>query len=138
MVSLFQSSTGGVSWGEIYNILSPAGSWTTVLFQSFIVVFQIAIFNVITSIYVDKARQLGQPEEEDALADKLMQENDEKGHLRKLISKLDLGNTGYITYDELEESLQHPEVVQHFEHYGLLIRDIKLFFKALGPANQNT
>merc|ERR1740123_2561239 len=129
MVTLFASSMGGLSWGEVYNLLLLRWGCAG-LFLSFIVIFQIAIFNVITSIYVDKARQLGQPEEEDALADKLMQENDEKGHLRKLISKLDLGNTGYITYDELEESLQHPEVVQHFEHYGLLIRDIKLFFKA--------
>merc|ERR1719330_1027167 len=127
---------GGLSWGEVHSTLAVVGGISGGLFQSFIVVFQIAIFNVITSIYVDKARQLGQPDESDALADKLLQEKEEKEELRTLIARLDTDRSGLISYQELEESLQHPEVVQHFEYYGLLIRDVKLFFKALGPTGQ--
>merc|ERR1719270_2129698 len=59
MVSLFQSATGGVDWSEVYDIVSLHSSMASTLFVSYIIFFQIAIVNIITSTFVDKTRRLG-------------------------------------------------------------------------------
>lgn len=132
MTGLFQSNTGGVDWGELYDLVAMWGPITGLLFQSFIVCFQMAVFNVITSIYVDKARKLGQADDDDAIEEKMNDEKDQRESLRRLFTKLDTDRSGEIDLEELKENLKDPEVVQYFDHHGLRIRDVKLFFKTLG------
>merc|ERR1712032_1200388 len=105
VLALFQTSTGGVDWGDVYDLVSPAGPFYYWMFLAFIVMFQLAVFNVITSIYVDKARKLLHDDPETSLKEKLAEESLEKSELRNLVRSLDIGEDGNISYEELETKL---------------------------------
>lgn len=137
MLILFQSTTGGVSWGDVYDIVSLQSVTSGFGFVGFIIFFQMAIFNIITSIFVDKAMRLGQPEEDDAVAERLDEARADERKLRELVNKLDIESSGDITLDQLEDSLRKPEIREYFQLQGLNIRDVKLFFKTLSAMYPN-
>merc|ERR1712038_886889 len=110
MNALFQSCTGGLDWEPVYDLLGLSGPLAQFGLNSFIVFFQMAIFNVITSIYVDKARIVGQPDDDDAIEEKVIQELAEKERLKVLISKMDVDRSGYISFEELQSALQSIKV----------------------------
>merc|ERR1712241_1319406 len=64
MVMLFQSTTGGIDWGDLYDTVALAGELPALFFLCFIVFFNFAILNIVTSIFVEKAVKLQRGEEE--------------------------------------------------------------------------
>merc|ERR1719512_102679 len=58
MMTLFMSATGGIGWGDVYDIVMQTGVDNAVLFVSYILFFLLAFFNIVTSIFVNRALQV--------------------------------------------------------------------------------
>jgi len=60
--TLFQAISGGSDWKGFYDIVSRVGSLNAALFVFYIIFFIFAICNIVTSIFIDKAMKLAQPD----------------------------------------------------------------------------
>ena len=58
---LLQSTTNGRDWGEPFDALHPTGPLLPALFIAFILVFTVSIWNIVTSVFVEKALKLAEP-----------------------------------------------------------------------------
>lgn len=131
MVTLFQSVTGGLDWREIYDLLVEAGSVYGVIYLGFVVFFLISFVNISTSLFVEKALSLAQPDSEMRLLHRWQKDMELAGELRTLIEKLDLDHSGVLTRKEWMTIAQDPIMRMHFEVCGLHINDAHDFWEAV-------
>merc|ERR1719189_2130737 len=108
MVVLFQCTTGGVDWAEVYDLLANYPVFG-VGFIVFIFVTLFCLFNVILSVFVDKMVRATTNRDED-INDRLDQEKYEKKRFEKFVGKLNLQGDEYgeVSIYDLERSLQKP------------------------------
>jgi len=69
MLSLFEACSGGQDWGEYYRSIAVTGWANAGVFLFFIAFFFLAVFNIVTSVFVEKVIALAQPDIEDRLAE---------------------------------------------------------------------
>jgi hypothetical protein len=58
MISLYQSTSGGVDWSVPYEIVDGTGAGYGMLFIFFITFNTIAVWNIMTSLFIDRAMKL--------------------------------------------------------------------------------
>ena len=61
MLNLFKSSTGGADWEVFYSVISSS-PMSACMFVFFIAFMQVALMNILTGIYVEKAIKLAPPD----------------------------------------------------------------------------
>jgi len=66
MISLYKASTGGADWGEIAHPLEDAGHFYYSLFLFFIAFVILALLNILTGLFVDRAMK-GVAEDKDGM-----------------------------------------------------------------------
>jgi len=64
MLTLYKACTGGDDWSGPYRIAAASGELPAILFIFFIAFMQIAVLNILTGIFVEKAMKLAQPDRE--------------------------------------------------------------------------
>lgn len=131
MMTLFQGTTGGTDWKDIYDVVGKGGSTPKVIFLSFIIFFNFALFNIITSTFVDKALRLARSDEDLVIAERSEEEKKVENQLRELIRRLDEDESGYITIDELQKATEDERILHKFDMLGITVRDVQTFFHAL-------
>jgi len=60
--TLLKSISGGVDWGDVYKIIIRLGGFSEVVFLSYIFLVWLSLCNIITSLFLEKAMRLAQPE----------------------------------------------------------------------------
>jgi len=90
-----------------------------------------AAFNIVTSIFVDKAMKLAQPDLETMLFEKRREEVKNARSLRELCVEADHNGSGSISFEEFAEIMADSRIRSHFELKGLDIKDAEMFFKML-------
>lgn len=131
MIVLFQSTTGGCDWGDVYNVVALTGTSNAAFFICFIIFFTFAFFNVVMSMFVDKAMKLAQPDENEQLVEKREEYQNISKELRDLIKDMDEDGSGTISIAELEKAGENDRIKFKFEMLGLSVREAKLFFETL-------
>merc|ERR1719330_2195115 len=120
-----------MSWGDLYaavELCGPALPLFIILYTAF---FQFAFFNIVTSIFVDKAMKLTKPDEEDLFMQRKREEAEMSQMLRDLFDEVDTDASGIISIDELREASQDGRVLHKFEMLGITVRDVHTFFSTL-------
>jgi len=131
---LFSGTTGGHDWGETYSIVETAGPITSGCYTLYIGVVGLAITNVITSIFVDKAIRIASPGLHEQMMLKRREDLDLISDLRNLFSMIDVDTSLTISRSELLASLSNIKVASYFELQGLDIRDAEAFLDVLTTA----
>merc|ERR1712228_1017213 len=101
MMALFQCMTGGEVWGPVYRLVSRSGPIYSSIFIFFITFMVFALFNIVTSIFVDKAMNLASSDIEYA---RLLRAREDMSAARKLVDlfeAFDEDGTGTISKEEL-------------------------------------
>jgi len=62
MLTLLMSISGGVDWGDMYEIVRLAGPFNATVFLVYIVLAWLSLSNIITSIFLEKVMHLARPE----------------------------------------------------------------------------
>lgn len=128
MIILFQCTTGGEDWAPIYQLVSEAGSLYSFLFLFFITFFVFAFFNIVTSIFVDKAMNLAQHDIEFTRLERTQEEMEKARDLRQMIQHFDQDGSGTISRSELVEISKDQRIRDRFEMYELNIKDADHLF----------
>jgi len=132
MMTLYQTTTGGRDWGEVYEFLSTTGSMAQVLVLFYVTFFVFAFFNIITSIFVDRVMSLAQPDREEIMMQKRRADRKAAEELKDIILKLNTeGDDSTISEEELMAMHENQEVMDRFEMAGLDIHDVNAFFNTL-------
>merc|ERR1712039_132963 len=97
VITLMQSTTGGKDWGLIYKELAEHGGLIAAVFLFFIFFFAIAMWNIMTSVFVDKALRLAQPDLESQALEKSMQDLMDCEELCSLVRESDSTGEGLIS-----------------------------------------
>lgn len=132
---LFQCIAGGTDWGTIYDMVQMSGTTAASAFVIYIVLVWFALQNIITSIFVDRAMHLAQPEVERRLLAKHKENLNNASELRRLFTLIDSNHSGHITLDEFRRCMQDERVASFFDIKGLPIHDVEVFFHMLASAS---
>eukprot|EP00927_Polykrikos_kofoidii_P082340 TRINITY_DN8166_c0_g1_i9.p1 TRINITY_DN8166_c0_g1~~TRINITY_DN8166_c0_g1_i9.p1 ORF type:complete len:607 (-),score=85.15 TRINITY_DN8166_c0_g1_i9:9-1829(-) len=136
MLTLFAATTGGEDWRRVYEVVMKLGVFESVTFIFFIAFFEIAAWNIVTSIFVEKAMKLAQPDIELLLLEKQRQDLNDRDELKALIrsSLGDPGNerdTGRIGLNEFVALTTDTRFLNFFQLRGLDIKDAEMFYEML-------
>merc|ERR1719330_323970 len=85
MLTLFQSTTGGRDWGEMYSAVAETGTINAFLFIAYIFFFTFAFINIVISIFMDKAMRLAEPDGEERALQKRHQQIERVRELKEFL-----------------------------------------------------
>jgi len=128
--TLLKSISGGVNWGEVYPIIGSLGLANSLVFLSYIIMVWLSLSNIITSIFLDKAMTLAQPEVHTrALRNfkNTLSAARELADLFKMIS----GKSENISMEQLQTCLEDVRTASFFQSHGLDITDVESFVELL-------
>jgi len=131
MVSLYMAVTGGNDWTVYYDSLQLAGHVYGLLFIVYIFLSLIAIMNLLTGMFVEKAVRAAMPDREELILEQHKAIIEQAKEFRKLCRALDLDKTGTISFQDFAASLKDETIVAHMVSIGLEIRDVELFFNSV-------
>jgi len=132
MLSLFQVTFGGVDWGDIYKDVIPTGVFYCFVFLSYVILLQMAVLNIITSLFVEKAMKLATPSIQEQLVEKRKEDKLQAGRLLRIVrSHMDVHNTGYVTHEAVTAAIATSDVRAAFEFEGIPMKDAQGIFSAM-------
>lgn len=134
MLMLLQSVTGGLDWEELYDIILLSGGIRAAVYVFYILFFVVAIWNIITSVFVEKVLKLAQPDMDTLMMEQRRKDDEDAKELRELFRKLDVDCSGTISEDEFQRCIKNGEVENFLVGRGIDIKDAKTFFTMLSES----
>merc|ERR1712151_1214966 len=100
----YAAATGGQDWQTFYFTLVPTGELACIIFVLFIAFIQIALVNILTGIFVEKALKSAVPDTEVQAREHKRTLEKEKKELRDLCADLDknFDGNGRISHKEFQ------------------------------------
>jgi hypothetical protein len=137
MLTLYKTCTGGDDWSRFFNELREAGWPYAYLFVFFVAFIQIALFNILTAIFVENAMKLAQPDRDAMALQVRKNEVHERKELLQLVKDLDINQDGVLDKEEFSKHLQHGKLKAYLAVLGLDIAEAETFLKVLTEAAQD-
>lgn len=125
---LFQCSTNGMEWSNLYELL-PDGVFCKAVLVMYIAFFFIVAWNIITSTFVEKVMRLALPDIDLSYRERKRAEMAYAKELKDLLAKiLNRDSNGVISLAEFKESVNDPKVRSYFVARDFDLKDVELFF----------
>jgi len=135
MITLFGATTGGLDWIEVHAILEPLGAFAQSAFLFYIAFFTIAVFNILTGIFVEKALHMS--DQADRAVEYMKQEREDAQDLRQICNRIDFDGNGRIAWPEFEAYMQNNnDGFARLKACGLDVHDVHEFFVSLTSGQQ--
>lgn len=134
MLSLFKASTGGEDWGLVSESLQDVGNFYFILFLFFISFIILALMNILTGIFVDRAMKASADDKDGEVLAKLTNDRSAVRDLCKLhcvISKKTVEDKATINATSFQEAMKSAAMRARFSVLGLEIWDSDYFFSIL-------
>jgi len=131
-LTLFACISGGTDWIVIYDMIVFSGEFGGLVFIFYVLLMWLSMTNIVTSIFVDKAMQLAQPDVNQQLLEKRREDLGVAIDLRALFTEMDTDGAGTLSVEKLERCLQEDmRVTTYFELQGLDIKNAHVFLDLL-------
>eukprot|EP00746_Dinoflagellata_sp_MGD_P067347 gnl/MRDRNA2_/MRDRNA2_27797_c0_seq2.p1 gnl/MRDRNA2_/MRDRNA2_27797_c0~~gnl/MRDRNA2_/MRDRNA2_27797_c0_seq2.p1 ORF type:complete len:614 (+),score=110.13 gnl/MRDRNA2_/MRDRNA2_27797_c0_seq2:82-1923(+) len=138
MYYLFQTMTGGVSWGDMAKPLMGL-HWSYAIFMSFFTSFiMFAVLNIVTGVFVEGAIGKAQSEKDEKIRHIMEEETHNMQELEQVFNEIDADSSGHIDLEELETLLKDPRVKAYFKTIGLHVAEAHALFRLLDLDDSNT
>jgi len=132
MLSLYKVGTGGDDWSTFYDLLPSGGSqWCRTIFIFYVSFMQIAVMNIITAVFIERAQKLALPDREDQAFERIHFELAIAEDLRRICEEMDVDKSNTLTRDEVHQSMENERVKHYLRHLGIDIKDVRLFFNTI-------
>jgi len=131
MISLLKSTTGGHDWGQVYDILALSSGFVPIAYVVYIIFFALAAWNIVTSLFVERALKIAQPDVETLALEQNMQDVGDAEELTNIFSEVDVDKSGTISLGELESVMEHPKFRSYLRVRGIEIQDARLFYRMM-------
>jgi len=137
MLNLFKSTTGGTDWEMFYDDVISRSAMSACLFIFFIFFMQVALMNILTGIFVEKAMKLAAPDRDMLALEKRKQEIWHARELRSLLQDMDPEGEGLISTRDLLARCQSHKFQAQLAVLGLDIKDTSVFFDMICSFSDN-
>jgi len=131
MLTLLETTMGGLDWDTIYLLIEPLGQLYVFAFIFYITFFNFAVLNILTGIFVENAMKLCQPDQEEKEAEALRVRQRDMDELTMLVQAMDADRSGAIKKEEFLDIASQPEVGRVFARLGIDIKDPEVLFHAI-------
>eukprot|EP00929_Paragymnodinium_shiwhaense_P091701 TRINITY_DN51612_c0_g1_i1.p1 TRINITY_DN51612_c0_g1~~TRINITY_DN51612_c0_g1_i1.p1 ORF type:complete len:671 (+),score=123.73 TRINITY_DN51612_c0_g1_i1:88-2100(+) len=131
MLTLLQIACGFGEWDEKFKVLSATGVLNAILFIFFIVFFAVAVWNIVTSVFLENTMKMMLPDREGELLEKHRQDVEHAKELMRICSLADIDRSGTVSVAEFEEFMLNETFRQYFDMRGIDIKDTELFFNMI-------
>merc|ERR1712228_78412 len=109
-------------------MLLHTGVMPAVMFIFYIMFFTVSVWNIVTSIFVDRAMKLAKPDLLEMVWDQQKQDLADAYQLEMMCRDVvDVDGGGRISRDELSNLMSKPKVKTYFVSRGLDIGDTNVF-----------
>jgi len=136
LMLLIKVSFSGMDWGGVYDDILHTGPLNCVLFLLFILMFQLAFLNIITSVFIEKAMQISQPDMNELMREQQARDLAQARQLFEVVEKyLDVNLDGKVTQAQFKAAMKDrvngASLKTAFEVRGVPINDAEAFFSTL-------
>lgn len=138
MFFLFQSISGGESWGVLTEPLLRLHWWYGVFMALFQCFTLLALLNIVTGIFVEGAIEKAQTDKEAMIQMELEGEQGRLQQLTEVFKEIDEDQSGYIDLNEFERLMNDARVKAYFRTMGLHISTAYHLFRLLDLDNSRT
>lgn len=101
MLTLFMSITGGLDWHEASRPIFCTSTVYGIFFLLYIFFVTFGVLNVVTGVFVDKALEIAQLDQDMAIMDQVEQQKKDMKNLRQFLEDIDDNCDGVITKEEI-------------------------------------
>lgn len=140
MVTLLQSTTSGLDWADAFHALAPTGVVLQVLFIAFILVFTVSIWNIVTSVFVEKALKLAQPDLDAIVMEQLSQEKSMFKSLVDFFSSIqgseEVDDEEEISPAAFKQKVDDPKFRCYLSAHGIDVKNVKTFFSMVSTGSE--
>merc|ERR1712194_392491 len=98
----------------------------------------IAVMNIVTSVFLDKAMHVAKPGVEAMMLDKHHQDMEDAKELTEMVSEMDTADSGKITFSDFMSYMKEEKFRLYFDVRGLNVKDTSMFFKMLSSASRGS
>jgi voltage-gated sodium channel len=131
MTTLLASTTGGLDWNLASDPLLKIASTFFAIFLLYVVFFNFAILNTITSVFVEAVITTSMKDHQVSIQNELEKKDEYIGKLRLLFEEMDEHEDGHISLDKFIAGMGHPKMWAFAPSLGIEISDAKHFFELL-------
>jgi len=135
ILTLFKACTGGGDWETYYSVMEHTGFEGSFGFTAYICFMEIAVLNVLTALFVERAMKFAQPDADDVAREQRRKELQDNAGLFTLIRNADQNRDETITLQELTDALSTARTQSHFKLLGLDSDDAIKLWKMMAYAN---
>jgi len=135
MLTLYMAVTGGDDWSNYYNILIHAGLPYGIAFIFFTFFFIFSLFNILTSVFVEKVVIAGEPDRQAIILEQRRKRMKEAEEMKNLCYMMDADGTGTITKKEFMNNMKNELMVNWMSANGLEVHDVTLFFDIVSASS---
>ncbi|CAE6936684.1 NaCP60E [Symbiodinium natans] len=131
ILNLYMAMTGGTDWSVQYEAMSPLPGIYLSLFLLYITFSIYALANVVTGIFLENARNSGKRDREHVIAEELQLKTQFLHELQRVFDEMDANESGTISKDEFQTTLQDERVQAYFNAMKLDAREVEYLFALL-------
>jgi len=136
VLSLYKAISGGADWGDYYAIIAQAGATAAILFLFFTGFIQISILNILTSVFVERAMRLAQPDTMEQAREQRLKERADADELHRMCLLMDRDHSGTVSVEEFRDHLMEDKMRCCFSVLGLDIGNAQEFFEMLASMSE--
>jgi hypothetical protein len=131
MMTLLQAVSGGDDWANGYHLLKEVGIFSAVLYVFVILFFMISVWNVVTSLFIEKAMTAAQPDLNHLMYEQQMADLRYAEELTEMTQALDTDRSGTISFEEFLQYFKNEKYRSFFIARGIEVKDAQKFFQIL-------
>eukprot|EP00929_Paragymnodinium_shiwhaense_P111517 TRINITY_DN7964_c0_g1_i3.p1 TRINITY_DN7964_c0_g1~~TRINITY_DN7964_c0_g1_i3.p1 ORF type:complete len:661 (-),score=69.69 TRINITY_DN7964_c0_g1_i3:192-2174(-) len=103
ILRLLELACGFGDWWAVYQVVAVTGPFTSTLFVFFTLFITIAVWNIVTSVFLENTMKMTQPDREGELLDKHRQDVEDAKELMQVCSLADADGSGTVSLLEFEQ-----------------------------------
>lgn len=131
MLTLTKATTGGEEWGRTFELLRDVGGVLPWCFLWYISFFVLAVWNIVTSLFVEKALKLAQPDIDTMAMEQCTRDDADAEELTQIFSAADRDGSGKISLEQMRQLMRLPRFRAYLRVHGIEIQDADLFHRML-------
>eukprot|EP00928_Gymnodinium_smaydae_P031275 TRINITY_DN22_c0_g2_i1.p1 TRINITY_DN22_c0_g2~~TRINITY_DN22_c0_g2_i1.p1 ORF type:complete len:732 (+),score=185.01 TRINITY_DN22_c0_g2_i1:301-2196(+) len=131
MFTLLLAISGGKDWEELVEPLAAISIVYKIAFSLYVVFVLIGVLNVLTSVFVERARELSALDRDLAIQAELKQNEAFIREMREIFEEADADGSGSITWVKFKAYLENEQVRAYFATHNLDTSEAHELFRLL-------
>eukprot|EP00929_Paragymnodinium_shiwhaense_P002113 TRINITY_DN102302_c0_g1_i1.p1 TRINITY_DN102302_c0_g1~~TRINITY_DN102302_c0_g1_i1.p1 ORF type:complete len:662 (+),score=106.08 TRINITY_DN102302_c0_g1_i1:50-2035(+) len=128
MLTLLQVVSGGSEWHPAYQFFAATGPMLSVVYLFFVIFFQVAVWNIVTSVFIENTMNMGGPDRDEEVFNKRRQDRSDAKELLAVCKEADTDFSGTVSVDEFDSFMDNAKFRSFLELRGIDIKDTRMFF----------